>query len=67
MPVRYELDSEKAIPVIDENENKVEPVSVASEVIRKMTEPINIKRIYVTEDRKEEAKAVVKKIIENMQ
>jgi HD superfamily phosphohydrolase len=66
MPVRYELDSEKAIPVITENDKKVIPVSVASEVIRKMTEPINIKRIYVYEDKKEEAIKIVNEMMEKM-
>ena len=37
-------------------------ISIASEVIKKMPEPINIKRIYVSEDKKEEAEAIVNEI-----
>jgi len=62
IPVKYELDSEKAIPIIDEKNKEVMSISIASEVIKKMTEPINIKRIYVTEDKKEEAEAIVNEI-----
>ncbi|ADQ06252.1 metal dependent phosphohydrolase [Caldicellulosiruptor hydrothermalis 108] len=66
MPIRYEVDSEKAIPLIDDIEEKPIPVSIASEVIRKMTEPINIKRIYVTEDKKDEAINIVSGILRKM-
>lgn len=62
IPVKYELDSEKAIPIIDEKNKEVMSISIASEVIKKMTEPINIKRIYVTEDKKEEAEEIVNEI-----
>ena len=62
IPVKYELDSEKAIPIVDEKNKEVMSISIASEVIKKMTEPINIKRIYVSEDKKEEAEAIVNEI-----
>ncbi|WAM34019.1 HD domain-containing protein [Caldicellulosiruptor morganii] len=66
IPVKYELDSEKAIPIIDEKNREVMSISIASEVIKKMTEPINIKRIYVTEDKRKEAEKIVNGIFNKM-
>lgn len=66
IPMRYELDSEQAIPIILDYSDKPSTISMESSIIRKMTDPINILRIYAREDVAEQATKYVRERMNDM-
>lgn len=63
IPLKYEIDSEQAIPIILSHSDKPSTISEQSAIINKMTEPINIMRIYAKENISEKAEQLVKKLM----
>lgn len=66
IPLKYEIDSEQAIPITLDYSEKPSTISTESGIIKKMTEPINILRIYVNENLAEKATAFVKRRMKEM-
>lgn len=66
IPLKYEIDSEQAIPIILNFSEKPSTISAESGIIKKMTEPINILRIYAHEDLAEKATSYVKQRMKEM-
>lgn len=60
---RYDADSGKGIPIISNYLNK--PTSIADEslLLSGLTQPINIKRIYVDKGHAKEAKQIVREYL----
>ncbi len=56
IPIRTEVDDEKAIVIIDSSTEKFTTISEESQVIRSLTNKINIKRIYVKPELRTEVK-----------
>lgn len=57
IPSRHDINDEKAIPVIRPNSSLAVSLSDESEIIRNITKPINIFRIYAKKECSEEALA----------
>jgi HD superfamily phosphohydrolase len=66
IPLKYEIDSEQAIPIMLDHSEKPSTISTESGIIKKMTEPINILRIYAHESVAEDASAFVKQRMKEM-
>ncbi len=66
IPAKYEIDDEKAIPVIGEYPYYFSTLSDESEIIKKMTEPINILRIYAKEQILKDAEEFIQQKIKDM-
>lgn len=66
IPLKYEIDSEQAIPIILDHSEKPSTISAESGIIKKMTEPINILRIYAHENSAKDAAAFVKERMKDM-
>lgn len=67
IPLKYEIDNEKAIPIIVDHSREPSTISMESGIIRKMTEPINVLRIYAKETIAEKAKEYVKQRMKDME
>lgn len=50
IPLKHEIDSERAIPVIVEHSDEISTISRESLIVRKLVEPINILRVYASSD-----------------
>lgn len=66
IPLKHEIDSEKAIPIILDYSAEPSTISNESGIINKMTEPINIMRIYANEKIEKEALAFVDQRMKDM-
>lgn len=66
IPLRHEIDNEKAIPILLDYSDEPSTISIESGIINKMTEPINIMRIYAKEDIANEAESFVKQRMRDM-
>jgi len=66
IPLRHEIDSEKAIPIILDHSEEPSTISQESGIINKMTEPIYIMRIYAKENIAKEAQNFVKQRMKDM-
>lgn len=66
IPQKHEIDNEQAIPIILEYSEEPSAISNESVIINKMTEPINILRIYAKENIAEDAQAFVNQRIKDM-
>jgi HD superfamily phosphohydrolase len=66
IPLKHTIDSEQAIPIILGHTKTPGTISTESGVIKNMTEPINIRRIYAKEEIAEEAKKLVNHIFDKM-
>jgi len=62
IPLKHTIESEQAIPIILEHTRTPGTISTESGVIKNMTKPINIWRIYARENVAAEAKNLVKDI-----
>lgn len=60
IPKRIELDNEKAIIIYDRSIERKTTISEESEIIRNLTEKIDIMRIYCHPDKAEQARALMK-------
>lgn len=65
IPLKHTIDSEQAIPIILDHTKTPGTISSESGVIKNMTEPINIRRIYAKEEIAEEAKKLVNYIFDD--
>lgn len=66
IPLKHTLESEQAIPIILDHTKTPGTISTESGVIKNMTKPINIWRIYAREEIAEEARKFVEKKFEAM-
>jgi len=66
LPVKYEIDNEKTIPVLLRYSNEPSTISNESGIINKMTEPIYIMRLYAKEEIEKEAEDFVKQRMKDM-
>lgn len=66
IPLKYDLDHEKAIPIIIDHSEEPSTINIESGIINKMTEPINILRIYAYEGVAEEAEKYVRQRMKDM-
>nr|WP_231133113.1 HD domain-containing protein [Capillibacterium thermochitinicola] len=66
IPLKHTIDSEQAIPIILGHTKTPGTISTESGVIKNMTKPINIWRIYAKEEIAEEAKKLVNDIFSEM-
>lgn len=66
IPLKYDLDDERTIPIIIDHSEEPSTISIESGIINKMTEPINILRIYAYENVAEEADVFVKQRMRKM-
>lgn len=64
IPKRIEVDNEKAIIIYDKTIEKKTTISEESEIIRNLTEKIDIMRIYCHPDKAEQAKDLLKSYYE---
>ncbi len=64
IPKRIEIDNEKAIIIYDKTIEKKTTISEESEIIRNLTEKIDIMRIYCHPDKAEQAKDLLKSYYE---
>jgi HD superfamily phosphohydrolase len=55
IPMKVDIEDEKAIPIINKTLNQVSTISDESYIILNLTEKINIERLYVAEEIREEA------------
>lgn len=55
IPMKVDIEDEKAIPIINKKLNQVSTISGESYIISNLTEKINIERLYVAEEIREEA------------
>jgi D-ribose pyranose/furanose isomerase RbsD len=62
IPMKVDIEDEKAIPIINKTLNQVSTISDESYIILNLTEKINIERLYVAEEIREEAFAYREKI-----
>lgn len=60
IPKRIEIDNEKAIIIYDKSIERKTTISEESEIIRNLTEKIDIMRIYCHPDKAEQAKELMK-------
>lgn len=66
IPLRHELNDEKSIPIILNHSEQPSTIGQESEIIGKMTEPINILRIYAKEDLCGKAETAVRQKMKDM-
>ena len=66
IPLKHTIESEQAIPIILDHSKMPGTISTESGVIKNMTEPINIWRIYAQEEIAAEAEAFVKEKFKDM-
>lgn len=66
IPLKYEIDSEQAIPIILDHSKSPSTISMESGIIKKMTDPINILRIYAKESIQKDAQDFVKQRMRDM-
>ena len=66
IPLKLTIESEQAIPIILGHTDTPGTISDESEVIKNMTKPINIWRIYAKEEIATEAEALVRKRFSDM-
>lgn len=66
IPIKYEIDNEKAIPVLLDYSEAPSTISIESGIINKMTEPIYILRLYANEKIEKDAEDFVKQRMEAM-
>lgn len=66
IPTRYEIDDEKAIPVVSSFSDVPVSLSEESGIIKNLTSPINIFRIYSHDEAYEDAKGVCEAIKKSM-
>jgi HD superfamily phosphohydrolase len=64
IPVKVEVGDEMAIAIVNSTEKSLKSISEESYLINKLTEKIHIERLYVTEDKVQEARQYVTKFIE---
>ena len=66
IPLKYDLEHEKAIPIILDHSEEPSTINQESGIINKMTEPINILRIYACENVAAEAEKFVRQRMKDM-
>ncbi len=66
IPLKHTIDREQAIPIILDHSITPGTISTESGVIKNMTEPINIWRIYAQEEIASEAEDIVQDIFKAM-
>ncbi len=66
IPMRTEVDDEKAIVIIDSSTGKFTTISEESQVIRSLTNKINIERIYVQPELREEVEQFLHNLYEDI-
>lgn len=60
IPKKVELEDEKAIIIVDGKQNSISTISDESYLINNLTEKINIERVYVSGEKREEAFEFIK-------
>lgn len=66
IPMRTEIDDEKAIVIIDRSTGKFTTISEESQVIRSLTNKINIQRIYVQPELKVEVEVYLHRLYDDI-
>lgn len=66
IPVKTEVDDEKAIMIVDPDTGKCTTISEESHIIRSLTDKIEIRRLYIKPDCTNDAKQVIQKIYESI-
>lgn len=66
IPQAYEIDNERVIPIIRSSAEVPTTIYAESVIINRLTDPINIKRIYADESIKDDAKEYVNKMMKDM-
>jgi hypothetical protein len=66
IPQAYEIDNERVIPIIRSSADVPTTIYAESVIINRLTDPINIKRIYADESIKDDAREYVNKMMKDM-
>ena len=67
IPIKSEVDDEKAIVIIHKNTGKLTTISEESPIIQALTDKIDIQRLYVTPEKCQDVKNHIKEIFSDIQ
>lgn len=67
IPIKTEVSDERAIVILDKNMGKCSTISESSHIIRSLTDKIDILRLYVKPEHKDEVSATIQEIYQNIQ